>query len=105
VLSVQNPSTSDTRVLCANGSRNEVWELAPLLMASLNHQPLVQMIGEDERTSILKPFHALSKSFFLSPSSRRSTIMLTKVAEASKFWSKTFQIDDIKSRAVDSELR
>ena len=31
--------------------------------------------------------------------------MLTIVAEASKFWSKTFQIDDIKSRAVDSELR
>ena len=31
--------------------------------------------------------------------------MLTIVAEASKFWSKTFQIDDIKSRAADSELR
>jgi len=32
-------------------------------------------------------------------------MMLTKVAEVSKLWSKTFQIDDIKSRAVDSELR
>jgi len=31
--------------------------------------------------------------------------MLMIVAEVSKFWSNTFQIDDIKSRAVDSELR
>lgn len=31
--------------------------------------------------------------------------MLAMVAEVSRFWSKTFQIDDIKSRAVDSELR
>ena len=76
-------------------------------VADRGSQPLTTNANnqQGERTSSLKPFHADSKSFFLSSSSRRSTIMLTMVAEMSKFWSKTFQIDDIKSRAADSELR
>lgn len=105
MFSVQNPSTSNTRILGPSGCWNEFWELSSLLIGNHNYSLLAKMTDEDKHTSILKPFHALSKSFFLSSSPSISTMMLTRVALVSKLWSKTFQIDDIKSRAVDSELR
>lgn len=85
MLSVQNSSTGDTRILSPSGDGNEFWELGALLIGNLSCFLLVNSTDKDQHTSILKPFHALSKSFFLSSSPRMSTMMLTRAAQVSKF--------------------
>jgi hypothetical protein len=60
--------------------------------------------GNSRRRSILKAFHALSRSVFFSSSSRKSTTRLMIDAVASSPRSSVFQTVEMRSRAPDWDV-